>query len=337
MRAIHTTWPILLCLVLAACGDNGSFKFEINPPPEPESEPLGVEVQLDSGRIRGQEHPESAVWEWLAIPFAAPPTGELRWKAPRPVAAWEGTRDAVSFGPACPQLNATAEATVIGDEDCLHLNLWRPRSQEEIIVYIERPVGTDVKLASATMQLFESELLPVPEGVTMRSTSFDNRAFMRIEFEEDDWEGRVVLADALHLATHDFSPRAVVDLATLTGACMVALGPWATGLFSNDDDLRERLRSAGDACGERAWPLPLLPEHHEAMRSQVADLRNTGGRDGGASTAAAFLAAFVGDTPWAHLDIAGTASSDKASPLHPVGATGVGVRLLVELLSTWKP
>jgi len=137
MKALYTTWLLVLCLVLAACDDNTSFRVEINPPPEPEPEPLGVEVQLDSGRIRGQEHPESAVWEWLAIPFAAPPTGELRWKAPRPVEAWEGTRDALSFGPACPQLNATAEATVIGDEDCLHLNVWRPRSQERgLPVYV---------------------------------------------------------------------------------------------------------------------------------------------------------------------------------------------------------
>jgi len=157
-----------------------------------------------------------------------------------------------------------------------------------------------------------------------------------IEILNTDAEGRVVLADGLHFATSEYQPEAVVDLATLTGACIVALGSHASGLMGNDDALVERLRKAGELSGERVWPLPLFEEHRKAMKSEVADLRNTGGRDAGASTAAAFLQAFVGDVPWAHLDIAGTANSDSAGPYHPKGATGVGVRLVTEMLRSWS-
>ncbi|MGH0038026.1 MAG: leucyl aminopeptidase [Myxococcota bacterium] len=157
-----------------------------------------------------------------------------------------------------------------------------------------------------------------------------------IEILNTDAEGRVVLADALHYAKTEFEPEAIVDLATLTGACIVALGPYATGVFTEDEDLAARLSRAGDATGERAWAMPLLDEHKRAMRSQVADLKNTGGRDAGASLAAGFLSAFVGDARWAHLDIAGTADTAKPGPYQPVGATGVGVRLVSELLEHWQ-
>jgi len=153
-----------------------------------------------------------------------------------------------------------------------------------------------------------------------------------IEVLNTDAEGRVVLADALHLALTDYAPDAIVDLATLTGACVVALGKWCSGLFSNDDALRERLRAAGEATGERLWPMPLWDEHRDHIRGDFGDLKNTGGRDGGAITAAAFLSCFVGKTPWAHLDIAGTAYTEKPGPCQPKGATGVGVRLLIEAL-----
>jgi leucyl aminopeptidase len=158
-----------------------------------------------------------------------------------------------------------------------------------------------------------------------------------IEVLNTDAEGRVVLADAFHYAKTEFAPQAMVDLATLTGACVVALGRWATGAFGNDDKLVDRLRKSGDAVSERVWPMPLLDGHRKAVKSQIADVKNTGaGREAGASTAAAFLDAFVGDTPWVHLDIAGTGWSGRSGPYQPRGATGVGVRLLVELLSDWK-
>jgi leucyl aminopeptidase len=156
-----------------------------------------------------------------------------------------------------------------------------------------------------------------------------------IEVLNTDAEGRLVLADALHYARTQFSPAAIVDLATLTGACVVALGKWSAGLFGNDERLIERVRLAADRAGERVWPLPLWEEHREHIRGDVADIKNTGGRDGGALTAAAFLSHFTEGLPWAHLDIAGTAYTDKASPCQPRGATGVGVRLLAHLMRDW--
>jgi leucyl aminopeptidase len=157
-----------------------------------------------------------------------------------------------------------------------------------------------------------------------------------VEVLNTDAEGRVVLADGLHYANTKFKPEAIIDLATLTGACVVALGKWATGLFGNHEGLIEAVRAAGEATAERAWPMPLWEEHRKAVRSDVADIKNTTGRDGSSSTAAAFLANFVGSTPWVHLDIAGTAWGNKPSPYLKKGATGVGVRLLVELLQDWK-
>jgi leucyl aminopeptidase len=153
-----------------------------------------------------------------------------------------------------------------------------------------------------------------------------------VEVLNTDAEGRVVLADALHYARTQFQPKSMIDLATLTGACVVALGKWASGLFGNDEKLIERVRRAGETTGERVWPLPLWDAHKKHVRSKIATVKNTGGRDAGSSTAAAFLAAFVGDTPWVHLDIAGTAWATQPGPYQSIGATGVGVRLLLDLL-----
>ncbi len=157
-----------------------------------------------------------------------------------------------------------------------------------------------------------------------------------IEVLNTDAEGRVVLADALHCARTEFEPRAMIDLATLTGACVVALGKLATGAFGNNDRLMEIVRQAGEATAERAWPMPLWDGHKKQIRSRVADIKNTGGREAGASTAAAFLANFVEDTPWVHLDIAGTAWTSASGPYQGNGATGVGVRLLLETLRDWE-
>jgi leucyl aminopeptidase len=157
-----------------------------------------------------------------------------------------------------------------------------------------------------------------------------------VEVLNTDAEGRVVLADGLHYANTKYKPEAIIDLATLTGACVIALGKWASGLFGNHEGLMEAVRAAGEATAERAWPMPLWEEHRKAVRSDVADIKNTTGRDGSSSTAAAFLANFVGSTPWVHLDIAGTAWGNKPSPYLKKGATGVGVRLLIELLQGWK-
>ena len=151
-----------------------------------------------------------------------------------------------------------------------------------------------------------------------------------IEIDNTDAEGRLILADALTYAQR-YEPEGIVDLATLTGACVIALGSHASGLMANDDGLAERVEAAAEATAEKVWRLPLWPEYRRQIRSQVADMKNTGGREGGAITAAALLAEFAGDTPWVHLDIAGTAWTDRARPYVPRGGVGVGVRLLVEL------
>ncbi len=176
----------------------------------------------------------------------------------------------------------------------------------------------------------------LPSGTAYRPGDLVRTAAGKtIEVLNTDAEGRVVLADALHFARSEFEPAAMIDLATLTGACIIALGGWCSGVMG-DEDLVERIRKAGEATAERAWPLPLWEEHRKHVKSKVGDLKNTGGRDAGAITAGAFLSYFSEGTPWAHIDIAGTADTDKPGPYQPAGATGVGVRLLVDLLENWR-
>jgi leucyl aminopeptidase len=153
-----------------------------------------------------------------------------------------------------------------------------------------------------------------------------------IEVTNTDAEGRLVLADALHFARTEYAPEAMLDLATLTGAASIALGSWCAAVLGNHDRLARMVADAGEATGERYWQLPLWDVHREFMKSQVADVKQTGGREAGTITAAAFLAHFAGDTPWAHLDIASMAETDTPRPGQPKGATGFGVRSLVELL-----
>jgi leucyl aminopeptidase len=154
-----------------------------------------------------------------------------------------------------------------------------------------------------------------------------------IEVGNTDAEGRLTLADALCYATRRIKPDEIIDVATLTGACVVALGPLCAGLFANDQALADRLRSAAEAAGERVWQMPLIDEYREFLKSDVADLNNVGPRGGGAITAGLFLKEFAGATPWAHLDIAGPAFTEKDLPLAPKGATGVAVRTLLAYLA----
>jgi leucyl aminopeptidase len=158
-------------------------------------------------------------------------------------------------------------------------------------------------------------------GITGKST----------EIISTDAEGRLVLADALGYVAR-YNPAAVVDLATLTGAIGIALGTQAAGLFSNNDALQNALLGAADRSGERLWPMPMYDEYLEEIKSDMAELKNSGGRFGGVSTSAKFIEHFTEGYPWAHLDIASMvwASGDK-DPATPKGATGYGVRLLVEL------
>jgi leucyl aminopeptidase len=154
------------------------------------------------------------------------------------------------------------------------------------------------------------------------------------EVDNTDAEGRLILADALAYAER-YKPAAVIDLATLTGACVVALGHYATGMMGNDEQLMERLKEAGEKTYERVWPLPLYDEYEKLIKSDVADVKNTGGRWAGTITAAWFLKKFIGNYKWVHLDIAGTAILDEAGEYTPKGGSGVGVRLLTEFLKKW--
>ncbi|MBL6457501.1 leucyl aminopeptidase [Belnapia sp. T6] len=158
-----------------------------------------------------------------------------------------------------------------------------------------------------------------------------------VEVINTDAEGRLVLADVLHYCQTRFAPRFMVDLATLTGAIIIALGHEHAGLFSNDDELAGRLMAAGKAVGEACWRMPLGDAYDKQLKSEIADMKNVGGRPGGSITAAQFIQRFIdtkaGPMPWAHLDIAGVAWSSKDLPTAPKGATAFGVRLLDRLVA----
>jgi leucyl aminopeptidase len=156
-----------------------------------------------------------------------------------------------------------------------------------------------------------------------------------IEVHNTDAEGRLVLADVLATAV-EMKATKIIDLATLTGACCVALGLDVAGLMSNNPAWLDEVRSSADHCGERAWPLPMFELYDSQIKSDVADVKNVGeGRWGGAITAAKFLERFVGDVPWTHIDIAGPAFRDKPKPYSDGGASGQFVRTLVETARNW--
>ena len=161
------------------------------------------------------------------------------------------------------------------------------------------------------------DVLPMRNGIT-------------VEVLNTDAEGRLILADALSYAVEQ-KPEAVIDLATLTGACLVALGTKIAGLFANDPLLKSKVQAAAALTGERVWELPLDDDFADGLRSQVADCKNIAGKWGGAVTAAKFLEKFVGDVPWVHLDIAGPSWSEAESASIDSGGTGFFVRSLVRL------
>jgi leucyl aminopeptidase len=155
-----------------------------------------------------------------------------------------------------------------------------------------------------------------------------------IEVNNTDAEGRLVLADALWYCQDRFKPRFMIDLATLTGAIIIALGHEFAGAFVTDDELAERLVASGKATGDKVWRMPLAESYDRGMDSDIADMKNSGSRDGGSCKAAMFMKRFTNDVPWAHLDIAGMAWSAKDKPAIPKGATAYGVRLLDHLVKT---
>jgi leucyl aminopeptidase len=201
-------------------------------------------------------------------------------------------------------------------------------------------LGTLLTVALLDLPLHVVGLAPVTEnmpgpdaikpGDVLRS-----RKGLTVEVLNTDAEGRLILGDALSYAG-EFDPDAIVDIATLTGGRIVALGKYAAAVMGNDE-LVERLEEAGEETGERVWELPLFKEYGEYLKSDVADVKNVGGREASSITAAFFLSKFPPeDVPWAHLDIAGLAFTDAEEPYTPKGATGFGLRLLVEMLRHWN-
>ena len=174
----------------------------------------------------------------------------------------------------------------------------------------------------------------MPSGTAQRPGDIvTSMSGQTIEVLNTDAEGRLVLADVLWYAQDRFKPRLIVDLATLTGAIMVALGKEYAGLFSNDDKLATDLSEAGEATGELVWRMPLSPAYDKLINSRNADMKNIGGRFGGAITAAQFLQRFIRETPWAHLDVAGVAMDSGKTDISQSWASGWGVRLLDRMIA----
>lgn len=200
-------------------------------------------------------------------------------------------------------------------------------------------IGTMYAIAKAKLKMNVVALVPstdnMPDGGSMVPGDVITYANGKtVEVDNTDAEGRLILADALIYAKK-FNPSAVIDLATLTGACVVALGHVTTGLMGNNADLKERIKLSADYTNEYVCELPLYEEYEEYIKSDYADIKNSGGRAAGSITAGLFLQHFT-DYPWAHLDIAGTGMSPKETAYMPKGGTGIGVRLLVDVLTKWK-
>jgi leucyl aminopeptidase len=176
----------------------------------------------------------------------------------------------------------------------------------------------------------------LPDGAALKPgdiiTSLSGKT---VEIITTDAEGRLILADALTYASR-YQPAAIIDLATLTGACVIALGNDVAGVMGTNDGLIEKIKQASAITGEKVWQLPLWDEYGELLKSDIADIKNAGGRDAGAITGGFFLKEFADKTPWVHMDIAGPVWTEKDKPYIPKGATGFGVRLIVNLLENWK-
>ncbi len=193
----------------------------------------------------------------------------------------------------------------------------------------EKPAGVNVVGIVPT-----TDNMPGPAAVKPGDviTAYSGKT---VEVINTDAEGRLILMDALSYGIKKYKPSAVVDLATLTGAVIVGLGHHYTGLLSNNDTLAQKIIDAGKRSGEPAWRLPLGEEYTEQLKSEVADLKNIGGKPAGTITAGAFLQEFVGETPWAHLDIAGTAWGFTEKSYIPKGPSGIAARTLIDLIRNW--
>jgi len=200
-------------------------------------------------------------------------------------------------------------------------------------------IGTAVLAAKLKLPFRIISLIPatenLPSGKALKPGDIIRMySGKTVEVLNTDAEGRLILADALAYAKK-FKPNAIIDLATLTGACVVALGNEAAGILGNDAKLIADVKKAGEASGERVWELPLWKEYSELIKSEVADIKNAGGREAGTIQGAAFLKQFVEKVPWVHLDIAGVAWLEKEKDYLCKGATGTGIRLLSQLFIDW--
>ncbi len=198
-------------------------------------------------------------------------------------------------------------------------------------------VGVLYAIAKRKMRINIVAAIPVVENIPSK-TSYKPRDVIRmydgtlVEVIDTDAEGRLILADSIAYLVKNHKPRLIIDIATLTGSIVVALGNYAAGVFSNTEFYKNILLEASQETGERVWEMPLYPEYRDQLKSDIADLTNVGGRAGGACVAASFLKHFAKDTPWIHLDIAGVAwvqEHGPKAPYYPKGATGYGVRLLL--------
>ncbi|MEA3296373.1 MAG: M17 family metallopeptidase, partial [candidate division Zixibacteria bacterium] len=183
-------------------------------------------------------------------------------------------------------------------------------------------------------------LMPLAENMpsskaTRPGDIISTRKGLTVEIINTDAEGRLILADALDYA-NEFKPQAVIDIATLTGGALYVLGYSGAPILGNNSKLMDRIRTASESTAERVWEMPIWDDFRKAMKSDIADLVNSGGKAAATMTAAAFLENFIGDWPWAHIDIAYVDIEPKGRPYIPKGNTGIGLRLLLELLSNWK-
>ena len=197
-------------------------------------------------------------------------------------------------------------------------------------------LGAMMAVAALKMKVNLVVLVPttenMPDGAAIKPGDVaTGLSGVTMEIINTDAEGRLILSDALAYADR-YKPDSIIDIATLTGACMVALGEAASGLFCNDKKLTSQLVEAGEETGEKLWSMPLFPEHEELIKSKVADVKNVGPRGGGASTAAAFLKKHVKKGPWAHIDIAGTAYTAKSRHYNTIGGLGIGVRTIIRFI-----
>lgn len=195
-------------------------------------------------------------------------------------------------------------------------------------------IGTIQALASLKIPVNVVALAPSTENLPGGSAYkpgdiVTTMSGITIEVDNTDAEGRIILSDGLYYARR-YRPKAIIDLATLTGACVVALGQHTTGMFGTSDDVMAQLKEAGEKTYERVWQMPIYEEYEKQIKSDIADVKNVGGRWAGAITGALFLKKFAGDYPWVHLDIAGTAMLEEATDYSPKGGSGVGVRLLTQ-------